>query len=415
VLGKLVVRRYLLTLATCQSSMSIDRADFEGLVEADLAELLAGQVPEGLHLDYKRDLYGATDADKREALKDISAFANAAGGHLIIGVDERNGVPVSIPGVAGINPDEIVLRLEQLARTGLEPRIPGLRIRAVALASGTVCFVVRVPRSWNPPHRVSAQNSNRYWIRNSGGAHEASLDELRTLFTQGSTASDRAIEFSDRRLAEIASGRGTRPLQAGGRLIVHVVPLAAVIARINLNLEAVYAAHQSFRPMGSLGMTPRFNLHGFINERGGDQNHGYTQIFRNGIVEATKASIVRDVQGRRVVPGIGVEQQLFEVLPAYINGLRDLGVSAPLVVLITLQGVAGAAYAVRNDPWPEPEPAIDQDTLRLPDCYIQDFGTVDDYRRALRPAIDALWNSAGYSAAQTFDGTGRWVGQRQLG
>jgi hypothetical protein len=395
--------------------MSIDRADFEGLVEADLAELLAGQVPEGLHIDYKRDLYGAADADKRETLKDISAFANAAGGHLIIGIEEQNGIPVSIPGIAGTNPDDVVLRLEQMARNGLEPRIPGLRMRAIPLASGAVCFVVRIPRSWNPPHRVSAQGANRYWIRNSGGAHEASLDELRTLFTQGSTAIDRAIEFSDRRLTEISSGRGGRPLQAGGRLIVHVVPLAAVITRINLNLEAVYAAYQSFRPIGSMGMSPRFNLHGFVNERGGDQNHGYTQIFRNGIVEATKASIVRDVQGRRVIPGIGIEQHLFEVLPGYLDGLRDLGISPPLAVLITLQGVAGAAYAVKNGPWPEPEPPIDQDTLRLPDCYIQDFGSSDDYHRALRPAIDALWNSAGYSAAQTFDGNGRWVGQRQRG
>ena len=395
--------------------MSIDRADFEGLVEADLAELLGGQVPEGLHIDYKRDLYGAADADRRETLKDISAFANAAGGHLIIGIDEQNGIPIGIPGVAGTNPDDVVLRLEQLARSGLEPRIPGLRIRAIPLANGATCFVVRIPRSWNPPHRVSAQNSNRYWIRNSGGAHEASLDELRTLFTQGSTASDRAIEFSDRRLTEISSGRGSRPLQAGGRLIVHVVPIAAVIARLSLDLEAVYAAHQSFRPMGTMGMSPRFNLHGFINERGGDLNHGYTQIFRNGIVEATKASIVRDVQGRSVIPGIGVEQHLFEVLPGYLDGLRDLGLSPPLVVLITLQGVAGAAYAVNNDRRLEPEPPIDQDPLRLPDCYIQDYGSSDDYHRALRPAIDALWNSAGYSAAQTFDDNGRWVGQRQRG
>ena len=389
--------------------MSIDRTDFEGLVEADLAELLAGPVPEGLHIDYKRDLYGAGDAEKRETLKDISAFANAGGGHLIIGIEEQNGVPVSIPGVADTNPDDAVLRLEQLARSGLEPRIPDLRIRAIPLANGASCFVVRIPRSWNPPHRVSAQNSNRYWIRNSGGAHEASLDELRTLFTQGSTASDRAVEFCDRRLTEISSGRGSRPLQAGGRLIVHVVPMAAVIGRINLNLEAVYAANQRFRPVGSMGMSPRFNLHGFINERGGDKNHGYTQIFRNGIVEATKAAIVLDVQGRRLIAGIRFEQHLFEVLPGYLDGLRDLGILPPLVVLITLQGVAGAAYAVKTTPL-DPESPIDQDTLRLPDCYIQDFGSADDYQRALRPAIDALWNSAGYSEAQTFDANGRWVG-----
>jgi hypothetical protein len=393
--------------------MSVDRADFDSLVEADLSELLAGQVPEGLHVDYKRDLYGPSDADRREALKDISAFANSAGGHLIIGIDEQGGIPVTIPGVACTNPDDVVLRLEQLARAGIEPRIPGLRIRAIPLANGTSCFVVRIPRSWNPPHRVSAQNSNRYWIRNSSGAHEASLDEIRTLFTQGSTASDRAVEFSRRRLVEIASGRGSRPLQAGGRLIAHIVPLESVIARLNLNLDAVYEKHQSFPPIGSMGMTPRFNVHGFVNERSGELNHGYTQVFRNGIIEATKALIVRDVQSRRIIPGIQIEQQLFEVIPGYFDGLRNLGVSAPLVVLIALQDVAGAAYAVNSDSWLEPERLIDEDTLRLPDCYIQDFGSVDDYHRALRPAIDALWNSAGHSAAQTFDGDGRWVGQRQ--
>ncbi|MFD2270088.1 helix-turn-helix domain-containing protein [Undibacterium arcticum] len=55
----------------------------------DLAELIVGQVPEGLRIDYKRDLYGNSDADKREVLKDISGFANAFGGHLIVGMEEQ--------------------------------------------------------------------------------------------------------------------------------------------------------------------------------------------------------------------------------------------------------------------------------------------------------------------------------------
>lgn len=392
--------------------MTIDRSDFDALNEADIAELLVGQVPEGLRIDYKRDLHGNSDGDKREALKDISAFANAAGGHLIIGVEERDGLPVAIPGVTGVNVDDTVLRLDQLARSGIEPRIQGLRVKAVALANGASCFVVRIPRSWHPPHRVSAQNSNRYWIRNSGGCHEASVEELRSLFTQGSDAIQRVYQFRDERLSEITGGRGSRPLQGSGRLIVHIIPLSSVISRIAVDLRKVHQMNEAFRPIGSTGMTPRFNVNGFVNDRGGDQNHGYTQVFRNGAVEATKAGIVREYRGRKIIAGRPLESQIFEVLPGYMDGLREIGVPAPLVTLLTLEGVMGVAYAVADDPWPDPEPPLDEQIVYLPECYIEDYGSVHDYQRALRPAIDALWNASGYSEAQTYNAAGEWVGRR---
>ena len=52
--------------------MPIDRLDFGNLAESDLAELLAAQVPEGLSTEYKRDLYGNSEADKKELLKDVA-------------------------------------------------------------------------------------------------------------------------------------------------------------------------------------------------------------------------------------------------------------------------------------------------------------------------------------------------------
>jgi hypothetical protein len=59
--------------------MSIERADFDGISEADLTDLIQAGRPEGLTIEYKRDLYGNRHADKREALKDITSFANSAG------------------------------------------------------------------------------------------------------------------------------------------------------------------------------------------------------------------------------------------------------------------------------------------------------------------------------------------------
>ena len=49
------------------------------------------------------------------------------------------------------NADDERRRLEDIARTGLEPRIRNLQTRAVALAEGGAVIIVRVPRSYAPP------------------------------------------------------------------------------------------------------------------------------------------------------------------------------------------------------------------------------------------------------------------------
>ena len=388
--------------------LPIDRLDFDNLSESDLSELIAAQVPEGLRIDYKRDLYGYSDADRREVLKDVSGFANAFGGHLIVGMEEQNGLASSIPGVASVNPDDVVLRLDQLARSGIEPRIQGLRIRAVPLQDGAYCFVLRIPRSWHPPHRVSAQNSNRFWIRNSGGTHEASVDELRTLFTTGADTSHRLQQFRDERVREITNSQSPRPLVGDGQLILHVVALSAVTSSWQVDLGSVSELDKKFSPIGASGFTPRFNLDGFVNERGGEQNFGYTQIFRSGTVEATMASIVNTQQGEKYVHARTLENHVLGSLPNYVNGLRDLGVFPPLFVLMTLVGIKDAAYRVRKSNFDDREPPIERDILFLPECVIHEYGDDAEYHKAVKPAFDALWNAAGYVSAQTFTADGKW-------
>lgn len=394
--------------------MSIDRLDFDQLSDKDLNELCDAQVPESLRVEYKRDLYGKNDQEKREALKDVSAFANASGGHLIIGFEEKKGLPVAITGVADVDPDGEISRLEQLILSGIEPRIQGIRIRAVPLATKSYCFVLRIPKSWYPPHRVSAQNSNRFWIRNSSGAHEASMEELRTLFTLGADAVDRVHKFRDERVREIISGNAARPLIGGGRLILHIVPLAAVVGSLRVDLLAASNLGPEFSPIGAQGRPARFNFEGFINERGGECNHGYTQIFRDGILEATKAQIVSRSE---VILSWKLDNAIFEVLPNYLNAMRDLGVPPPLVVLFTLQGVQGIPYRVSTDfhgpDSDDPEPRIERDILHLPEGLVNDYGSDADYHRAVRPAFDALWNSAGFVSAQSFSSEGAWVGRRR--
>ncbi|PJN93996.1 ATP-binding protein, partial [Amaricoccus sp. HAR-UPW-R2A-40] len=72
---------------------------FDSIQEQDILQLIDNGVREGLLLEYKRDRYGQSDADKKEFLKDISSFANRSGGHLIIGINEQDGIAASISAI----------------------------------------------------------------------------------------------------------------------------------------------------------------------------------------------------------------------------------------------------------------------------------------------------------------------------
>jgi Putative DNA-binding domain len=209
--------------------MTLANKSIEVISETDLAYLTDVGVTEGIMIEYKRDMYGCTSDDKKEFLKDIVSFANTAGGHLIIGMDEQGGVATNITPIQNTDTDKELQRLESLVREGIEPRVTGVQMKAVPVAKGGCAFVIRVPKSWMPPHRVRLQNSNRFYARTSAGAYELSVEELRSLVLRGATVGERIRAFRAERLARIDAGRGVVPLATGlGRLVVHIVPFESV-------------------------------------------------------------------------------------------------------------------------------------------------------------------------------------------
>ena len=95
---------------------------------------------------------------KTEILEESVAFANAFGGTLILGIEEKkssNG-----PGVANkISPiprcDDLASSLELIFRDCVEPHIPRLEIVPIRTQGGAGAVVIRVGRSRLAPHRVT--------------------------------------------------------------------------------------------------------------------------------------------------------------------------------------------------------------------------------------------------------------------
>jgi hypothetical protein len=117
-----------------------------------LDRLIADAVEENLNLEYKRAAsLENNDPNKVEITRDVSAFANSAGGSLIYGIAEfadkpRRHRPERLDPV----PRAVASKewLEQIIQT-IQPRIDGVVIHPVPIdeAADTVCYVVEVPKS----------------------------------------------------------------------------------------------------------------------------------------------------------------------------------------------------------------------------------------------------------------------------
>ena len=159
------------------------------LDENTLQALITNQVPEGKTIEYKREFPGTAESKEIPLLATVASFANTYGGDLLIGVEASEGLPTQLVGVEIENVDGEILPLDHVLRSGLEPRVPHVDIRTITVGDGRYILVIRVPTSWNAPHRVR-QNS-KFYARNSAGRYELDVGELRTAFTMTESVAQR--------------------------------------------------------------------------------------------------------------------------------------------------------------------------------------------------------------------------------
>jgi hypothetical protein len=384
--------------------VSLDSKVLESLQESDLHALLDNQVPEGKSIEYKELLPGTSDSDRKEFLADVSSFANAAGGHLIFGIEESSGVPTELCGSETSNSDAEIRRLESMIQDGIAPRIPGISTRAIPLASSRVVIVIRIPRSFASPHMVTFKGHSRFYSRNSAGKYPLDVTELRTAFALSEITSERIRDFRLERLARVVSGETPAPLKEGAKIVLHVIPLSAFEPGTGFDLNSLGSDPIRVEPMYVTSWSHRFNFDGVL----GYSSHSYLQVFRNGIIEAVEALLLEDRDGERVIPSIAYEKELLKALPRFLSIQKELGVDPPLFIMLSLVGVKDYTMAVdRLRFFGDESHPIDRDTLQVPEVMVERFDI--DPPEAMKPIFGAVWNATGFPRSMNYDNNGKWV------
>ena len=384
---------------------------FDLIEKSDIDALLENEVREGRALDYKQELPGNSDSEKKEFLADVSSLTNAGGGDIVFGISEKQengkntGIPNAVVGLPNLNADAEILRLETVVRNGIDPRIPGVQTKPIAgFPSGSV-LLLRVPRSWAAPHMVTYQGTSRFFSRTSAGKYPLDVREIRSAFLLSENLAEGVKRFRDERLGHIVADETPVPLKPCAKAVLHLLPLSTSsgvtmdFARLTRTPQILFLSLPA-KAYDGYNHFERFNFDGFLQwNMNGSPNaigHSYVQYFRNGGVEAVETL----THYENFIPSFYVPRitEAIQRMLGYFRGLSNL--EPPFVILLSFIGVKGYELMV-----PGVQPVfgqcapIDRDVLILPDILIESYE--DDVREAIRPALDALWQASGYADRAT--------------
>jgi hypothetical protein len=215
---------------------------------------------------------------------------------------------------------------------------------------------------------------------------------------------DRIKNFRVDRISNIFSGETPVPMDDDPKIIFHVIPFEAFDPIKMLPISSLKEGERKISPIFFGISNTRYNLEGYLIYGGSaSSSSGYLQLFRNGIIEVVGRAAAKD---DKMIPAIEFENDLHSMLPEYISFQRDMGLSPPFVIALSLVGVRNCTLYVPRFR-PQPDQKIDRDVLMLPDSLIEQFEF--DLDGVIRQILDPLWNASGFEGSPHFDPTsGKW-------
>lgn len=372
----------------------------------DLKRLVGSAVTESLNLDYKRLLTLDERDQKKEFLRDITAFANAEGGTILYGVDEERdgegrptGIPKAVEGFDVSNRDALILSAEHLLKDGVDERLPPYEIGAIPLDAGKLVLTIRVPPSPRAPHMVTLGGERRFFIRGNSGRQEMSTAQIRDAVLRTESANERVHSFVRGRLAKWRA-QGVK----GAFWMMHVIPLVRDRAAIDVTDENVT---RRLIAMGSpRGGNYGHCIEGFkVGHHNQNQEASHAITFRDGTVEFLD-QFPFNIE-KQFFAYSAFDESAFKLLNGVVGLYREGRLQLPAAVCITLDGVKG--YVLPGERWTV-RARVEDDEILVEPIVLVDIPP--DVKTVIRPAFDFIWNAFGFPRCIGFDSGGKYIGYR---
>jgi hypothetical protein len=377
--------------------MLFDKPLSEITVE-DIKYLIDNKISEQKTLEYKCQLPDKLpdkhkDEQKTKILQCITSFANTIGGIIIFGMKENDkGEASEIIGIE-TSTDGDFLCLQNLVKDRIEPRMAPPELRELIINDKKI-YLMKIHSSYNRPHFV--KNNFVFYGRHSNGKYPLDIGEIKSLFLFSKTTEEQFEQFRIQRIMKLKSGNF--PFNYFSEIIatLHIASLSSLANKVLLSMSDLKYHLEVFEPINNFGFQGVNNFDGRLNYSFASNNkmHCYTQIFRNGIIEASNFGYYINDENKTFFAG-QLECEIKETIENYIKNLTKLDVGFPYFISVSCLNVKGYSIRAtdtgyhRNTDFPE----IFENDLLLPTVYVENN---DELSEKLGVAFDALWNSGGY-------------------
>lgn len=135
-------------------------------IEEDILDLVKDRVEESLTLEFKGCDSLRNKRWREELAKDVSAFANSAGGAIVYGIKENSLTHEAEAVDDGYDPQEMNKEtLQRVVDSRIHRRIQGIRYNVIELTvtrPGQILFVLQIPESNSAPHMAEHRFYKRF-------------------------------------------------------------------------------------------------------------------------------------------------------------------------------------------------------------------------------------------------------------
>ena len=394
---------------------------FNSITKQDIDSLIEHCVAESKTLEYKQELPGRKDDDKKEFLADVSSFANASGGDIIYGISERRdetgkktGEPDRLCPISETTADEVIRRLDDMIRQGIASRFQ-YQIREVSGWSDDgkeFIILIRIPKSFSSPHMVIFKDTSRFFSRSSAGKHQLDVQEIRSAFLATESQTERIKRFREDRISKILADETPVILSSPDRLVFHIIPIQTFLNRDRIDIINNSNAINNFDPLYR-GDWSRYNIDGYLSWTSHQKNEpaiSYCQLFYDASLEAIYSGLLirnTDNQGNeRNIIDMEYEELLIKAFKKYSKGYNQLSIQGPFVISLSILGCKGGQFLLNNYFQRDEPNAIDRDVILIPEIILENLLNT---QTSLKPLFDSIWNACGYARCLNYDNDGNRI------
>jgi hypothetical protein len=368
----------------------------------DLDLLISNKIPESKEIDYKESLSLTSQQDRLKFLYNFTSFANAVGGSLIYGIKENEGFPIEAVGIDIQNIDELKLQIDNIIRDLVEPRFNNYTFTFIPLNSGKQVLVISIDKTWNGPHAVKINKSYSFYSRNSAGKFPLDIFEIRNSFLESSTQIENAKSFKIKRISEIIAGDTPLPLDSNkpSKLIVHAIPLNAFNPSTKCEIRLI-DDYANLKLVGSNWFGHQVNFEGMLLYSGYQNSKkeigNYTQIYRNGIIEAVDlVSVNYSEEGYPKMSLVLIEDAIKGFIKSVFDNYKIIGAFPPILLAVSFLDVKEKQISL-NEFFRDntSSKSLAKENYFLPELLIESFD--ENWIDKIDEILLTMWNAFGLS------------------